>query len=526
MPTPNPIPLSRFAGGPHGRRLRPAGPTSSAIRLPWAALLVVPGLAALVVDPALWLGRTWLDPAYQSDGAIAAGIVLALLVASVASGSPAPDARDRRRAWVALAVTAAVRLAGRVLAVNTIGALALVVDVWALATLLGVSRRPFALHPAPLALLFALSLPVEHLAQRILGHPLQLLAAGVSEWLLSPFFPELVREGVLLVHPALELAVDLPCSGARGLVLLSALALGLASRRVVGARGALLWIGAVGVGALAANALRIIALFVGGVHGVPIIEEPWHGLLGAGVLALGASPLLHVASRARARRPARPPLSLAANAAAARLRRLPWPAALAFSAAAMAIACLPARPIDVGPRIESLRLPTTLGRFDGVDVPLSVGEAQYYTRWGGFAQKRVYGDDRGDAMTALLVRTRSPLRHLHGPDVCLRGAGHDVTRLGVLPGAVPVVLYKSVAPDGRAWRVEASFVSDHGVTATSVSEVVWRWLESPGATWSLIERITPWNTCESAPGRCRAFEAALLASLDLPAPSARLESQR
>ncbi len=500
------IPLSRFAGGAADPSRRPT----------WTLWLAAPGIAALVFEPALWLGRTWLDPSYQSDGMIVAAITAALLVASLASGAAPPDPRDRRHALIALAATACVRLAGRLLAVNTIGALALVVDVWAVAVLLGVRRRPFALQPLGLALFFALALPVEHLAQRLLGHPLQLAAATASEWLLWPFFPDLTRKGVLLLHPSVELAVDLPCSGARGLVLLSALALGLWTCRAPGARGTSLGVIAVAIGAFAANALRIIVLFVGGAYDVPVIEEPWHSLVGAGVLALGAMPLLVIAMRAPARRPVRPPLSIGGADRAATRRAMPWPLALAVSVVGIGITLAPAHPLDVSGAIEPRRLPTTLGPFVGLEVPLQEREALYYTRFGGTAQKRIYDDGRGDVMTALLVRTRSPLRHLHGPEACLAGAGHQVTRLGVVPRATPAVLYRSVAPDGRTWRIEASFVSDRGEVATSMSEVVWRWLEQPDAAWSLIERITPWSTCERTPGRCHELETALLASLDLP----------
>ena len=83
------------------------------------------GLIALVAEPALWLARTWSDPAYQSDGLIVAVVTAGLLIASVVSGAAPPDPRDRRRAFIAIALTATIRLIGRVLAVNTVGALAL-----------------------------------------------------------------------------------------------------------------------------------------------------------------------------------------------------------------------------------------------------------------------------------------------------------------------------------------------------------------------------------------------------------------
>jgi exosortase/archaeosortase family protein len=517
MHRPTDVRMSRFA---HGHS--PHRPTRS-----WTLWLAAPGIAALVAEPALWLWRSWLDPAYQSDGMLVAGVVAALLAVSLASGYALPDPCDRRLAFWALGVTALVRLGGRLLAVSTIGALALVVDVWAASVLLRVERRPFSLRPLGVALLFAFALPVEHLAQRILGHPMQLAAATASEWVLWPFFPELAREGVLLVHPDVALAVDLPCSGARGLVLLATLALALFARRRPGLLGGCLGAAAVVLGAFTANALRIIALFVGGAYDVPVIEEPWHSLVGAGVLAIGAIPLLVLGMRSPARRPTRAPLGpgtgiYAGSPIGARARRpLPWGLAVAIGCGGLAIAHAPQRPLDVSKHVEPVPLPTSLGRFDGLDVPLLEHEAGYYTRWGGFAQKRIYDDRAGDPVTALLVRTRSPLRHLHGPDTCLAGAGHRVTRVGVVPRATPAVLYRSVAPDGRVWRVEASFVSDRGEAATSVSEVVWRWLEEPDTTWSLIERITPWTACEANPERCLEFEGALLASLDLPVEKRR-----
>ena len=162
------------------------------------------------------------------------------------------------------------------------------------------------------------------------------------------------------------------------------------------------------------------------------------------------------------------------------------------------------------------RLPASLGVLSGRPVALQEQERSYYARYGGGVEKRTY-DDGSVAHTALLVRTQAPLRHLHGPDRCLLGAGHEVTRIGVRPGAIPSVIYRSVAPDGRAWRVEASFVSDAGVSASGVSEVVWRWLERPGDGWNLIERISAWEICERAPERCRSFDRALFAALDLPA---------
>jgi exosortase/archaeosortase family protein len=483
-------------------------------------LLAAPGLFALVWDPARWLWLTWRDPSYESDGALVAAAVAALLVLSWRSGPASCDPRAPRRAAALFALTAAIRLLGRWLAVDTIGSVALAVDVAALAMLIGVDRRPFALRPAALGAFFMLSLPVEHLVQRLLGFPLQLLAARAAELLLRPFAPELTRAGVLLVHPAVQLAVDLPCSGARGLVLYAAIALCAACCRELGARGAVRATLAVAAGALAANTARIIALFACAVSGLPATEEPWHSGLGAAVLGLGALPLCGVLVRTPARRPqsARGMLRFAPRRRSRSAVR-PWVAALGASAIGVAVSAAPHHPLDVTAPDRTVALPAVLGPFAGIDVPLREVERRYYEDWGGAVAKRVYDDGAGVPHTALLVRTRAPLRHLHGPDRCLIGAGHAVTRVGVVPGAVPTVLYRSVAPDGTAWRVEASFVSDRGERASSVSEVIWRWQRTPGAAWSLVERISPWPACEIAPERCRSFDRALFASLDLPLPA-------
>ena len=55
-----------------------------------------------------------------------------------------------------------------------------------------------------------------------------------------------------------------------------------------------------------------------------------------------------------------------------------------------------------------------------------------------------------------------------------------------------------------------SFVSDRGERVAGVGEAVWRWLHAPGATWTMVQRATPWD--RPSPG----FEAALRRALDLP----------
>jgi len=182
----------------------------------------------------------------------------------------------------------------------------------------------------------------------------------------------------------------------------------------------------------------------------------------------------------------------------------------------LTIALVPGRPRDVATARPAPPLPSHLGAGIGLPVPLDPVEQRYYARHGGQAEKRLYRSADGHSTHVLRVRTNAPLRHLHDPADCLRGAGHAVTRYGVTPGQEPSVVFRSVDPEGRAWRIEAAFVSDRNERASGVSEVLWRWLSEPAVAWSLIERITPWSDCEIDAGRCRAFDAALFRALDLP----------
>ena len=500
------MPRDRFARSPLAALSREGGES-------FARALAGVGLAALILDPLIWLWQSWWDASYESPGAAVGAAVVALIALSLRSGPPRPDRRSGRLAWQLLGAAAVLRLLGRLLAVNVIGALALVIDVAALATGLGLARRPFALSPFGLAAFAAFALPIEHLLQRGLGHPLQLLATAIAHALLGPFHPTLVRQGTLLLHPSAELAIDLPCSGARGLLLFAGL-LAAALCVLAPGRGSLpVAVAASFVGALAANVLRIVALFLGTLAGLPVAREPLHSAIGLAALALAALPLLFTLSRWPRRAPTRGALR---DAAPARGQRLSLSTGAAIALAGLAIALAPGHPRDGATASAASPLPASLGARVGEAVALDPVEQRYSARHGGQAEKRVYRSPDGPATHVLRVRTNAPLRHLHDPADCLRGAGHTVTRQGVTRDAQPSVVYRSVDPDGRAWRVEASFVSDRNQRATGVSEVIWRWLEEPAVAWSLVERITPWPHCERDRGPCRDFDAALFRALDLP----------
>ncbi|MBN2494296.1 MAG: exosortase T [Deltaproteobacteria bacterium] len=519
---------------------RPASMSSAASRRTLLiAALAAPGLVLLAFEPACWLVRTWFDPAWGSWGGLAAAAWAWLALRSLRSGPAAAGPSRARLALGLLLLTAIVRLAGRLLAIRALGALALTVDCVALCLALGLDRRPYALAPWALAWLFAFSLPAEQILQRLLGFPLRLASAWAAQGLLVPCFGQVAREGTLLVSGGQSLAIDLPCSGAQGLMGLFALLAFAACRRRPGLGGMILAALLAAGGALAANSSRILFLFCGQRAGLPVFEEPFHSLAGLACLAAGALPLCALIRSwpERASEPVRRPcparplrlgtapaavtaagFSLACTAPARRL----WPArplrlgtvpaavmAAGFSLACIAIAAAPARPLDVSGAVLPLHLPANIGPLRGVPLPLSALERGYFLRYGGQAAKRGYGELR-----LVAVRSRAPLRHLHGPDRCLIGAGHRVQRIGVLPGVVPSVIWKSTGPDGRAWRVAASFVSQSGRSASSLSEVAWLWMTGPREAWTLVERIAPWELCANDPETCEHFDRAALAALD------------
>jgi exosortase/archaeosortase family protein len=477
--------------------------------------LLAPGVLVLLVEPCRWLVTTWFDVSWDSPGEWIALACAGLVLRSVASGPAAEAPGSGRTALRALMATALVRLAGRLLAINIVGALALAIDVWAIGVALRLHVRPKPLDPRWLAALFALSLPMEQVLQRVAGFPLRQVASVLAGGLLGPLYPAMERRGTLLTHEGLALSVDLPCSGAQGLVLMGVLALAVAAVRRPGVRGlAALAVAALG-GAILANTLRIVLLFAGLHRHLDLMAEPAHSLVGLLALAMGALPLLAVAQRLEAgpspaggSRPSRRPF-------AARPALRPIHVA-ALTALAVAVLAVPGRPLDVSAPVAAPALPTSLGAWTGQAMPLEGREQAYFARFGGGAARTVYRDGLGEPMVALVVRTTAPLRHLHGPDRCLLGAGHRVERLGVLAEGLPVVVWRSTGPGGDAWRVETLFVSDRGETAATVSEVVWLWAARPGATWSLVERVSPWAACGRDPARCDAFADALHSALDLP----------
>src|SRR5262245_48701246 len=103
--------------------------------------LVAAAALVLAADPVRWLVATWSDPAYDSNGLLVFLAAAGLLAWSATS--PVADRAPPRHSLAIglIALSASVRLAGQVLAINTVGALCLVLDVYALGLLLGLGAR-------------------------------------------------------------------------------------------------------------------------------------------------------------------------------------------------------------------------------------------------------------------------------------------------------------------------------------------------------------------------------------------------
>jgi hypothetical protein len=184
-------------------------------------------------------------------------------------------------------------------------------------------------------------------------------------------------------------------------------------------------------------------------------------------------------------------------------------------AAALTIVSLPRTPVDVSRVPVEVRLPLVLDGMAQRPVPLSDREAAYFTRYGGWAAKAEYG-----SMGLLVTRTASPLRHLHAPEDCLRGLGFEVAYLGATFEPLPTATYRAVAPDGRRYRIEVSFVPDRGEATYNVATAVWRWLNGEARIWTAVQRITPEALDPAIQAR---FTRAVVAAMDLAAPDTSMK---
>ncbi len=487
--------------------------------------------ALLAFEPVVWLTGTWQDPSYGSQGYLVFGISVGLFAWSISSPRIAGSNTRSRHAVAILLATALIRLASQVFAINTIGGLALVADVYAIGLLAGLGERQRALSPAWLAVCFAFSLPLERIVQRSIGYLLQSLSADGACALLHGLFGDVVCQGVRIVLRGRDVLVDLPCSGAQALLLLLLFYSVTAALARPKAGQALFGLCLTLATAFIANVTRITLLAAGIAFyptelSIDVMAQPWHDLIGLTILGSAAMTVIVWArsldraeimsfqhERPRPGHGLRLPLFPATlgrfRLSPARRSVSPLTGALAFMALSLVIVALPRLPLDVAERDISVALPDRIDGRLATPTALNANEQAYFTQYGGAAAKADYG-----SASLLVVRTSSPLRHLHAPDECLRGLGFDVEYLGPQYALTPSAVYRATSPDGQAYRIHVSFVSDRGQATTNIAHAVWLWLQQPGTVWTATQRITPWDMDVAERDR---FERGVVAALDLPA---------
>ena len=481
------------------------------LSFPAYQLLLALGILLLAIEPINWLLGSWLEPAHDSKGGWVFLLCVGLFAWSVFSPITSVATQSHKKAVLLLVGTALFRGFGQVFAVNVLGAVALAIDVYALGLLARLNDRKYPLSPGWLAILFAFSLPLERILQRIIGFGLQHLSADGACALLESLFADVQCVGIRILLAGRDVLVDLPCSGVKSLMLLCILYTALMCVFRPPLVKSLL-IGIVTLAsALLGNMIRItlLSIFIAypeKIGGINVMAQPWHDLIGLCCLAIAALPLAFMSGSRNLNQPANKtvqvyqPILVESNALKTWL-------ALAFVGLAAIIIALPHKPLDISENRSPLNLPVYLNGHFGQAIALRQMEQDYFTQFGGSVAKMRYGEHK-----VMLIRTDSPLRHLHAPEDCLVAMGLSVQYEGMAYQTLPTAIYTATEPNGMQWRIAVTFYSERGQFTTNISEVVWLWLQQPHTTWYALHRIVPVNTPNPS---VQEWDTALFAALDL-----------
>ena len=368
---------------------------------------------------------------------------------------------------------------------------------------------------------FLFVLPLERVIQHTVGFGLQNLSADGACLILGALFDNVSCHGVRILINQKDVLVDLPCSGARTLLLLQLFYVACMTVCRPNISSGLIGFFVTLLSSLCINIFRIVMLAVGiaypeMVFGLDVMAEPVHSILGLISLALGCLPILFwtrftdepATSRGiktKAEQSTFRPESIGSSCHS--FKAMPCLMALGFLVFAAVIVSLPQRPIDVSRPGIKVSLPMIINNHEAIPSALLQKERAYFIQYGGAAAKASYGSNG-----LLLVQTSSPLRHLHSPDECLRGLGFEVQHVGISYETIPTAVYKATTTDGQSYRIAVSFLSDQDHRTSNVSEAVWRWMQNPNSVWSSIQRISPW---EQDATQTRKWDLAVLAALDI-----------
>ena len=462
--------------------------------------------AALAYEPAVWLMGTWVRPGYEGLSFLPCITVLALATWSYTSGLVEPrcgqDMRHRRSVQLGvltLGAATTLRLAAQILDINVVGALLLCVDVYGIAQLLNLGRRSRAVSPLWLAVLFAFCLPLEPMLQRVFGFAMQQVSADLACQLLGVAYSDLHCHGTRISIQGLDVFVDLPCSGAKLLSTAGFIFSLLAACYRPSGRSSVLLVPLLLLTVWVVNAVRISILAAGLAEteslGFSVMHPVVHELIGLFCTGLVALALYNFFRRAEPHTPNRVRVSANQIMFARQLPSwlpLSWLVSLrgqtlvlfALLPLALSIGAIKSQPLDVTSSLPPLQAPAVVADFVAQKHPLTQQEQRYFETYGGVATRVSYGP-----YGLLTVGTASPLRHLHDPAVCMTANGFEVTLVGTdHPNRSTV--YRALHDELGEYFLLVSYLSADGDVATSISEVVWRWLQRPSA-WTMVQRIIP-----------------------------------
>jgi len=474
-------------------------------------------LAAIILayEPIRWLVGTWIDPSYDSTGFLLFLATFFLFIWSVTSENKFPQNNFNRLPFLLILASTLIRLLGQLFAINMIGALTLIIDVYAIAKLLQLDNRIRSISPFWLSVTFAFSLPLERIVQRVMGYGLQNASADGACAILKNTINDVYCEGVRILINNQDVLVDLPCSGARAFLLLlffySVICTLINTNKKYATIGLFITI----LSAYLINILRIcvLAILIGFpelAFNIDVMAQPTHDIIGLFLLSLGVLPIILWAKKS--------PVGKKEKSLPKKLIQDAWWLtpnkflnglyAVGIIIIALFVVNIPKKARDVSIKNIEIALPMVISNQFAIDVPLQNQEKIYFTQYGGSAKKAKYGQQN-----LMIVKTSAPLRHLHSPEDCLRGLGMDVEYRGIYYSPIPTAVYKATDQNGIDYRVSVTFISskDNFMT-TNVSEAVWHWIQNPGETWSAIQRITLWETPKSINDN---FDDGIIAALEI-----------
>ena len=366
-----------------------------------------------------------------------------------------------------------------------------------------------------------------------MGFALQEISAQLSCTGISIFSDTVICSGTRIAIAGKQFLIDLPCSGSNSLVLLGILMTLLMVIARPHFRHSLIALFLIPLLAVLSNVLRIMLLVAGSLSStlsqlnIDVMEQPWHEMTGL-VSLLPAIIAMFWFFLKIYNKPIKPhPFSDAicwtvpsclqkdgwwlTRKNNHRQNQIKLFLASVFIIISATIANLSGKPLDTAKAFTLPSLPIMIQQHYAQPIALLEKEQDYFTQYGGYAQKAIYGERQ-----LLLSKTSSPLRHLHAPDECLRGLGFKVSYLGSIDQPIPSAIYKAISPSGEVWKVAVSFISESGFITTNVSEAVWQWVQQPASSWTAIQRISPWT---SHFDQDRDWDIALLNALEISSPS-------